>query len=100
MNARIARNTLAALSLIALPLALTACGNKGPLILPPKDIPVDPSTLPPSTDNPNFAMPPAESDTGTEPVDDATVPAQPTEPAQPTKPTDDPAPGDDDGGRR
>ncbi len=41
MKARTARNTFAALSLLTLSLALTACGNKGPLILPPKDIPVD-----------------------------------------------------------
>ncbi|WP_342316767.1 lipoprotein [Lysobacter sp. FW306-1B-D06B] len=31
---------LAAVSLLALPLLLSACGNKGPLILPPK-VPVD-----------------------------------------------------------
>ncbi|MGO4221149.1 lipoprotein [Lysobacter sp. TAF61] len=48
MNARpAARLILIALSLVALPLALASCGNKGPLILPPKSIPVDPSTLPP-----------------------------------------------------
>ncbi|MFC3815105.1 lipoprotein [Lysobacter sp. GCM10012299] len=38
-----------ALSLVALPLVLASCGNKGPLILAPKSIPVDPSTLPPMT---------------------------------------------------
>lgn len=40
---------LAAVSLLALPLLLTACGNKGPLILPPKTVPVDvPANAPPA----------------------------------------------------
>ncbi len=97
MNARTAhRRPKAALAalLIALPLLLAGCGNKGPLILPPKQLPVDPSTLP--SDNPNIAMPPAETtddaDTGAEPVDDTPAPATPT-------PTDEPDQGDDDGGR-
>jgi predicted small lipoprotein YifL len=38
----------AAVSLIMLPLLLSACGNKGPLILPPKNVPqiVMPSDTP------------------------------------------------------
>ncbi|GAA5069399.1 LPS translocon maturation chaperone LptM [Lysobacter panacisoli] len=94
MNARPAKRiTVAVLSLLALPLLLAGCGNKGPLILPPKDIPVDPSTLPPG-DNPNVAMPPAEAtDSDAEPESD--TPATPV----PTEPTDEPSKGDDDGGR-
>lgn len=50
MNVRPApRLILIGLSLVALPLLLAGCGNKGPLILAPKSIPVDPSTLPPPT---------------------------------------------------
>lgn len=84
MNARPTPRTLVAvLTLVALPLLLAGCGNKGPLILPPKDIPVDPSTVPATP--PPSATPEAEA---TPPVDAAT-------PAQP--PTDEP---DDDGRRR
>ncbi|MDR0184152.1 LPS translocon maturation chaperone LptM [Lysobacter arvi] len=38
--------------LLALPLVLSACGNKGPLTLPPKNVPqvVMPSDMPPSQD--------------------------------------------------
>jgi predicted small lipoprotein YifL len=32
--------------LIALSLPLAGCGNKGPLTLPPKPVPVDPATVP------------------------------------------------------
>jgi len=41
-----------AVSLIALPLLLSACGNKGPLILPPKNVSqvVMPSGAPPAQD--------------------------------------------------
>lgn len=65
MNATSApRQILIALSLVALPLVLAGCGNKGPLILAPKSIPVDPSTLPPMT-------PPAEpAPTSDEPASD------------------------------
>ena len=40
----------AAAFLLALPLLLSACGNKGPLILPPKNVPqvVMPSDAPPA----------------------------------------------------
>ncbi|HEY0502849.1 MAG TPA: lipoprotein [Lysobacter sp.] len=97
MNARIApRRPKAAFAalLIALPLVLAGCGNKGPLILPPKEIPVDPSTLP-SADNPNVAMPPAETTDDAEPASD--TPAQ--DAPAPATPTDEPSKGDDDGGR-
>jgi len=42
----------AAAFLLALPLLLSACGNKGPLILPPKSVPqvVMPSDAPPAQD--------------------------------------------------
>jgi diaminopimelate decarboxylase len=69
MNARTApRLILIALSLVALPLALAGCGNKGPLILAPKSIPVDPSTLPPPT-------PPANAPTPTDDVPATQLPA-------------------------
>ena len=100
MNARIApRRPHAALAvlLIALPLVLAGCGNKGPLILPPKQLPVDPSSIP-SGDNPNIAMPPAEpAEEGTD-AEPSDTPATP-EPAPATTPTDEPAQADDDGGR-
>lgn len=98
MNARIV--PLAAV-LVALPLVLAGCGNKGPLILPPKQIPVDPSSIP-SSDNPNIAMPPAESsddaDAGTD-TDTDSEPSNDTPAPPATTPTDDPARSDDDGGR-
>ncbi|HEY5802268.1 MAG TPA: lipoprotein [Lysobacter sp.] len=69
MNARTApRLILIALSLVALPLALAGCGNKGPLILAPKSIPVDPSTLPPP-------KPPAEAPAPTDDVPATQLPA-------------------------
>ncbi|HEY5805452.1 MAG TPA: lipoprotein [Lysobacter sp.] len=71
MNARTApRLILMALSLVALPLALAGCGNKGPLILAPRSIPVDPSTLPPPT-----PTPPAEAPAPTDEVPATQVPA-------------------------
>ena len=46
------RLSAAVVSFLALPLLLSACGNKGPLILPPKTVPqvVMPSDAPPAQD--------------------------------------------------
>jgi predicted small lipoprotein YifL len=76
MNARIA------LLLIALPLALAGCGNKGPLVLPPKPVTVDESTLPPE----GAEAPPAEV-----PADATKPPAEVDEPTTDKPPTGDPA---------
>jgi predicted small lipoprotein YifL len=73
MNATPApRQILIALSLVALPLVLAGCGNKGPLILAPKSIPVDPSTLPPMTP-PAEPAPTSDEPTSEEPA--TSVPA-------------------------
>ncbi len=73
MNATTApRQILIALSLVALPLVLAGCGNKGPLILAPKSIPVDPSTLPPRTP-PTEPAPTSDEQKTDEPA--TTVPA-------------------------
>ncbi|MDI9238495.1 lipoprotein [Lysobacter sp. LF1] len=94
MNARpTPRTWLAVLSLLALPLLLAGCGNKGPLILPPKNIPVDPATVPANPSN--VAMPPPETTpeaTGT--ADESDTNKSDAASAQP--PTDEP----DDGRRR
>ena len=47
-----ARRSVAAVAFLALPLLLSACGNKGPLILPPKNVPqvVMPSEVTPAKD--------------------------------------------------
>ena len=43
MNARPAQRLILIAMALSLPLALAGCGNKGPLFLPPKNVPVDPS---------------------------------------------------------
>ncbi|RPE79805.1 LPS translocon maturation chaperone LptM [Vulcaniibacterium tengchongense] len=71
------------LCLIALPLALAACGNKGPLFLPPKELPVDPAVLPP----------PGEPATDGAPADAGSAP----ETAPPAQEATDAPPAEDEG---
>ncbi len=85
MNATSApRQILIALSLVALPLALAGCGNKGPLILPPKSIPLDPSTLPPRTPAPEPAPATDEPATSGPATDAEDVDGKKKGPAEPT----------------
>lgn len=84
-------NARTALLLIALPLALAGCGNKGPLVLPPKPVTVDEDTLPPEG---------AEATSAEVPTDATEPPAEVDEPTTDEPPTDDPAtppPPADDG---
>ena len=88
MNARLTMKTrLAALGLIALPLLLAGCGNKGPLILPPRNIPApapaqtpaDDATVPPSDGTDDALTPPnpvddSSSDTTPAPLQDVPAP--------------------------
>ncbi|MDN5780623.1 MAG: lipoprotein [Luteimonas sp.] len=60
---------------IAAALALSGCGNKGPLVLP---------------DAPDEAAAPVAAEDGTEPATDANAPAEDAEPA--TEPADEDAP--------
>ena len=100
MNARTARNLFAVLSLLALPLALTACGNKGPLIQPPTDIPVE---VPASTSTTPMQMgdaidalnqvpkasegkPASDLDTDVDPPDTSDGDTPPVPPATPVPP--------------
>ncbi|KAF1697167.1 LPS translocon maturation chaperone LptM [Pseudoxanthomonas koreensis] len=79
--------TLCAAAVIALLLA--ACGNKGPLVMPQKPVPVEQeSTAPPADATPTPAADPADAT--------ATPPADP--PADPATDPTDPAPGPADGG--
>jgi predicted small lipoprotein YifL len=93
MNARPTMKTrLAALGLIALPLLLAGCGNKGPLILPPKNIPapapeqtspIDDATVPPADGAGDALTPPNpvdDSSTDTVPAPLEDVPAPQAEP--------------------
>ena len=71
-------NARHALLLIALPLALAGCGNKGPLVMPgpaEEEAPVTPAdTVPVETDVPD-TMPAEEPALDPIPIDPATVPA-------------------------
>lgn len=83
-------NARTVLTLIALSLAVSACGNKGPLVLPTKPVPVTapnqpagevpvqmaPEATPPSLPQKPTAPPAADDGTSTE-----TPPADPTPPA-------------------
>lgn len=99
MNARIVSS---ALSLIALSLALTGCGNKGPLVLPARpvtppppatpagEVPVEisPSSLPPYAEprtSATLPTPPAlpSSEKATEPATDPSAATPATEPTPP-----------------
>ncbi|MFD0738816.1 lipoprotein [Lysobacter koreensis] len=93
-------NLKLAIALIALSLPLAGCGNKGPLVLPSKPVPVEADLLqaePPadaaSTDDATAPPPAADAldpatDLATPPPDPATdEPA--TEPVPPTPPTND-----------
>lgn len=71
--------------MLAAALALTACGNKGPLVLPEK-----PADQAPASDE---AQPAAADST---PADES-VPADDATPADEAAPTDDATPQDDDG---
>ncbi|KQZ57094.1 MULTISPECIES: lipoprotein [unclassified Lysobacter] len=83
-------NARTVLTLIALSLAVSACGNKGPLVLPTKPVPVTapnqpagevpvqmaPEATPPSLPQKPATPPAADDGTGTE-----TPPPEPTPPA-------------------
>lgn len=60
--------------LIALSLPLAGCGNKGPLVLPPKPVPVEADTLPiePPADD---AIPPVDADNAVDPAVDPSTDA-------------------------
>jgi predicted small lipoprotein YifL len=87
-------NARTVLTLIALSLAVSACGNKGPLVLPTKPVPVTAPNQPagevpvqmapeatPSSLPQKPATPPAAEDAGTDTPPADTPPADPTPPA-------------------
>ncbi len=60
-------------------LALTACGNKGPLVMPQKPVPVEEQEVVPEDA-------PAADDAAAVPPTDGTEPAQAGKPAEGTQP--------------
>ncbi len=60
-------------------LALTACGNKGPLVMPQKPVPVEEQEVVPEDA-------PAADDAAAVPPTDGTEPAQARKPAEGTQP--------------
>ncbi|QIK81030.1 lipoprotein [Lysobacter sp. HDW10] len=67
--------------ILATALCLSACGNKGPLVMPQKPVPVETSTAAPAVP----AMPPEAT-----PTEPAETPADTSTPATESTPTPDP----------
>jgi len=67
------------LLLAALPL-LSACGNKGPLVMPQTPVPVEQELPPPATE-PAFPADPADPVDPVDPVEPASPPAADADPA-------------------
>ena len=76
-------NAKTMLSALAVALLLAACGNKGPLVMPQKPVPVEQETPAPVPDEaPPAAAPasgPASGPPAAEPVDPAAVPTDDTD---------------------